>query len=373
MNLPRPILLLMLLLGAAPAAVALGARSARPAPRAPAARATPARIPATRPPVRPAPSTRPAPTAASLGPVTEVTLERSSGFSPAPTYRITLRRDGTALYTGIANTDRVGQYRGTVSQLEFNRLSNLIQTLRFLTLKPRYITEVELNESRDGPRIAWETPPTVTTAVSWGGTRKTVVNEWDAAPMELWTIEKTVQGIASQIDWVPASARTTPRIPLGAGPPAETETDRETPARRLGDGTSGVRGVVLDGPVLLEGSGNERQARPMTNATLIVRSENSRQELTRTRTDDRGRFEVSLPAGTYVLSLYDPRSPQTRVVSVRTTVHPGRWSDVVMEYIVDMDGNTIIDNPNVGDEEIGMEEEIRVEDDEFFEDSESER
>src|SRR5690242_11863534 len=51
--------------------------------------------------------------------VSEITLERGGGDG-GPEDKLTLRRDGTALYVGTANVERVGRYKGTVAEHGFH-------------------------------------------------------------------------------------------------------------------------------------------------------------------------------------------------------------------------------------------------------------
>ncbi|MBW3623914.1 MAG: hypothetical protein KY468_10955 [Armatimonadetes bacterium] len=321
----------------------------RPAPNRPApARTAPAR-PATAPPG-----------AASLrvptGPTTEVTLERQPGFAPGPAYKIVLRRDGTALYTGHSNADRIGQFRGTISRSEFDRLSSLIQAFKFFSLRDRYAADAEPTDPRpESPGIIWEEPPAVVLSVTRGGTRKTVTSHWDAGPMELWTLGKAIQGIASEIRWTPTgtalkpSPNPAPNSVLKPTPRPGSATETVTPPARLGDGTSGLRGIVLDGPILYEGPGSERDPRPIQDAILLIRSPRTGQEVTRVRADANGRFEVSLPAGDYLLEFRDPKRPTQPNARVKATVSRGQYTDLILEAVADPKGETIIENPNVGE------------------------
>src|SRR5690348_189021 len=50
--------------------------------------------------------------------VTEIRLERSGG-EEGPEDTLTLRSDGTALYVGKKNVERIGRYKGSISEHGF--------------------------------------------------------------------------------------------------------------------------------------------------------------------------------------------------------------------------------------------------------------
>lgn len=344
-------LFLLLLLGLTPSLTTFGAPTSRSrSPRratTPTVRSAPANRPAPRPASRPAPATPPASTAATglVLPLSEITLERRAGDEGGAAYRITLRRDGTAAYTGIANAERMGSYRGTVSRTDFARLSMLLTRLDFFNRRNRYTPVDDIPAEPGEPQDPWGALPTTLTSALRGGTRKTVTNEGDSAPMELWTIERAIQGVASEIPWTPGR----PLNPTRPNSDLESiiESDvADLPARPLGDGTSGIRGTLLSGPVTTEGEGEA--PRPMPDTLILVRSASTGRELTRTRTDELGNFEVSLPPGKYLFTVYDRRSPRRRSVSIPTSVRKGRWEDMVMEYIVGQERETVIGDPNAG-------------------------
>jgi hypothetical protein len=260
-----------------------------------------------------------------LDPITEVTLERTPCFGGCPVDKVTLRSDGTAVYTGTRFVERTGQYKGTFSKAEFDNLTSFIDALNFNRFQTRYARPVT-------------DLPSVVTTVARGAQRKAVTDYGNAGPISLWGIEKAVLGVASNIRWAD---------------PAPADADR-TPASpaRLGDGTSGIRGIVLDGPITLEGTGSDRDPKPVPGAAVVVRANDTRKVVTQVKADSNGRFEVSLPPGTYLFGMRDPRAPDAGAVSVRATVNRGVWRDMVLEYIVDADDNTVVDDPNQGDPDV---------------------
>jgi len=112
--------------------------------------------------------------------ITEVTLERTACFGYCPTYKVTLRRDGSISYNGIKFVEPEGAYEGTA--YGFDRLAELILSRGYFNLKDRYTIK------------ATDLPSAITSVVR-GGKRKTITNYGDTGPVELWGIEMAIDGI----------------------------------------------------------------------------------------------------------------------------------------------------------------------------------
>lgn len=118
--------------------------------------------------------------------ITEVSLERGACFGPCPIYKITIKRDGTAIYEGKRFVERLGMYRGTV--YAFNNLARLIEASGYFKLKDNYSVNItDLS--------------TATTSVVRAGKRKTIRNYGGAGPIELWGIETTIDGMVANTKW----------------------------------------------------------------------------------------------------------------------------------------------------------------------------
>lgn len=118
--------------------------------------------------------------------ITEVTLERTACFGTCPAYKITLRRDGTATYVGMEYVERKGTYNGKF--YGFERLAQFIEARGFFDLKDNY----SIN--------ATDLPSAITTVVR-AGQRKTVINYGDVGPLELWGVEKVIDGVMANTKW----------------------------------------------------------------------------------------------------------------------------------------------------------------------------
>ena len=125
--------------------------------------------------------------------ITEVTLERTACFGTCPIYTITLRRDGTATYVGRNFVERKGTY--TAKVYGFDRLAELIESRGYFNLKDSYTVRVT------------DLPSTVTSVVR-AGRRKTIRNYGNSGPVELWGIEKAIDGMVANTKWEKVSDAT---------------------------------------------------------------------------------------------------------------------------------------------------------------------
>lgn len=122
--------------------------------------------------------------------VTEIRLERSGG-QDGPEDILTLRRDGTALYVGKKNVERVGRYKGTISEHGFHdNFPLLAETYASLHGKP-------LSTGKPtGGRVT-----SVTIHIVWDGKRKEIVDLCPGMDRRLWLLEMAARGLAADIAW----------------------------------------------------------------------------------------------------------------------------------------------------------------------------
>ena len=125
--------------------------------------------------------------------ISEITLERERCYGACPVYKVILRRDGSASYIGKENVTRIGEYKSQTIPYqplgaEFIRLANLVASQGFLKMNDRYTVAVTDNA-------------TVVTSVVHNGKRKTIVNYANQGPIELYGIERAIDGVAAQIKW----------------------------------------------------------------------------------------------------------------------------------------------------------------------------
>lgn len=125
--------------------------------------------------------------------ISEITLERERCYGGCPVYKVILRRDGPATYIGRENVLRIGKHKSQIYPYqplgaEFMRLAKLIASQGYLKMNDHYtilVTDAE----------------TVITSIVHNGERKTIVNYANEGPVELYGIERAIDGVAAQIKW----------------------------------------------------------------------------------------------------------------------------------------------------------------------------
>ncbi len=119
--------------------------------------------------------------------IDEITLERSWHAPTAPCYKVVLRKDGTAIYTGEFNVARIGTFKAKIEPERFRRLEEMVNRFRFFEMK-------------DDDIIFTVDVPYVNTSVLRAGKRKTINDCWGSnAPVELWAIEMAIDGVLAEV------------------------------------------------------------------------------------------------------------------------------------------------------------------------------
>ncbi|WP_165251352.1 DUF6438 domain-containing protein [Paludisphaera soli] len=72
--------------------------------------------------------------------ITEILLSRSDEFQSGPVDKVVLRSDGTAAYTGTANVEDLGRFKGTFEDEDFKKLANLLVEKKFFEMNSGYFT-----------------------------------------------------------------------------------------------------------------------------------------------------------------------------------------------------------------------------------------
>ncbi|GAB4252921.1 MAG: hypothetical protein Kow00122_10740 [Thermoleophilia bacterium] len=98
-----------------------------------------------------------------------------------------------------------------------------------------------------------------------------------------------------------------------------------------GSGDSGISGLVLLGPLTPVSEEGLPTSRPYA-ATIVVRSADAGDEITRFRSGTDGRFSVSLPPGEYLLDPVPGGDPLPRAIRQKVSVEPHRYTVVTIEY-----------------------------------------
>lgn len=126
-------------------------------------------------------------------PWTRIELERTPCPGACPSYIVTLNSDGTAEYEGRAHAPRQGRFVGQVNLLAFGRLCQLLETVRFESLAAHYNA------------AATDLPAAIVRVRSAGGGDVQTVDDYGGAgPIEAWSVQMAIDGVAQTIDWKPA-------------------------------------------------------------------------------------------------------------------------------------------------------------------------
>ena len=120
--------------------------------------------------------------------ISEISLKREPCFGICPVYEVILRSDGTATYTGRANVERIGRYRGLINQSEFLKIAEKVERQEFFKLRSKYAVPV----SDLGAVII---------KVVRRGRAKKVKNYGGAAPINLRVIEEAVDAAVERVKW----------------------------------------------------------------------------------------------------------------------------------------------------------------------------
>ena len=134
------------------------------------------------------------------GKITEVSLKRWTRQSAPhePVDVVVLRSDGTATYDTKKEWAGLGpgRYKGTFHLVEFWRLTEFLQSQKFLDMNDTQKTAVRHTTMH-------------TTTVVQNGKSKVVVNYNNRlTPLGLWSVEKAIHGITFDIRWEKADVKT---------------------------------------------------------------------------------------------------------------------------------------------------------------------
>lgn len=120
--------------------------------------------------------------------VKEISMERVMSKEPYPVFKVTFKSSGEAVYEGKYFVDKIGTYFGSIDDIDFKRLADLMEKLGFRKLREKYLID-----GHDQPNV-------LTSQVYEDGV-KTVSNYGESGPVEVWAIEKVIDSIVEDIYW----------------------------------------------------------------------------------------------------------------------------------------------------------------------------
>jgi hypothetical protein len=124
-------------------------------------------------------------------PFERVALERRASMTTAPNYRVVFHRSGLAELDDKGGPS-IGRFTSYLDSSSYARLCYLIERSHFGALRPNY----DIGFVTDQETV-------VVTVVSSSG-EHTVSEYGLAGPIELWTIQQTIDGLRAQTLWQPA-------------------------------------------------------------------------------------------------------------------------------------------------------------------------
>lgn len=136
----------------------------------------------------------------------------NSDFKPyGPCFKITLRRDGTALFTGKAKVKLIGDFQGTISIEEFEKLLSFLVARHYSKIPDDPLNHSRISDSAGTDWINFQedsSPAMITSVVYEGGKTKIIGRLTDIQPVdrqkipkELFEIEQAVFDTATRIRW----------------------------------------------------------------------------------------------------------------------------------------------------------------------------
>ena len=123
-------------------------------------------------------------------PFERVALERRASMTIGPNYRVVFHRSGLAELDDKGGP-AVGRFTSDLDSYSYARLCYLIQRSRFDTLSPSYTIGAVTDQE------------TVIVTVTDSSGEHTVSEYGLVGPIELWTIQETIDGLRAQTLWEP--------------------------------------------------------------------------------------------------------------------------------------------------------------------------
>lgn len=119
--------------------------------------------------------------------ISKITLYHGPGLGGGPNYSIELDSSGSATYTGRAEVDRIGLYRGTVSRFDFSKVVELLSWFcLFDSTKDRYTSVLD---------VAYDA---ITVVHDGREQRLCLVADNDVRE---WGIARIIDQLSSEISW----------------------------------------------------------------------------------------------------------------------------------------------------------------------------
>ena len=147
--------------------------------------------------------------------VDEIVLEGWQGMGTdgdpiGAAFKTALRRDGTALFTGKAQVKLIGDFQGTISSAEFEKLLSFLVARKYDRIHEDPVNRDQISPAFGNERFPWDrgSPYMITRVVYEGGKTKNIFRPTTAwgidlkhIPKQLFEIEQAIFDAATRIRW----------------------------------------------------------------------------------------------------------------------------------------------------------------------------
>jgi hypothetical protein len=121
-----------------------------------------------------------------------ISIRRTACFGKCPSYEARIMSDGSAVYIGGNNVERMGTYTAVANKDELKTLVDMSRQVKYFSFQDRYPADRK-NEIAD--------LPSTLTSVNDGRSEKKIVNNYDC-PAELIEFERTIDAFFEKLNWV---------------------------------------------------------------------------------------------------------------------------------------------------------------------------
>jgi hypothetical protein len=150
-------------------------------------------------------SSTPSPESQDIPSDTIITLDRTMCLGTCPSYNLSVRADGTVVFTGREYTKENGTVHSSISKDQLKQLISEFTKAQYFSFRDHYIS------MEDGCPRLWTDSPTVTTSIRINGQYKSIVHDLGCQednavsavfPKELAELEDKIDEIIDTKKWI---------------------------------------------------------------------------------------------------------------------------------------------------------------------------
>ncbi len=121
-----------------------------------------------------------------FGSLVLISLKKTVCFGECPAYSVQFYKDGTVLYEGIENVDRIGKFKGKLEMSQINEILVSANEMGYFNLDPKYDNEYVSDM------------PTATTYLDYKGKQKKVICRFEC-DKNLIKINKLIENLTNSM------------------------------------------------------------------------------------------------------------------------------------------------------------------------------